>query len=236
MNLTYPSFILKLSGEALGEPEKGGISAPAAAPVIEEVLAAHKLGARIGIVVGAGNLWRGAGPRAESFNRTRAHQIGLLGTIMNAVALGEMLSLAGLKSRVYSALSVREIVPELNIPEARKAMEQGETVLFAGGTGNPYFTTDSAAALRAIQMSASAVFKATTVDGVYSADPKKDPNAVRYETLSFDEALAKGLKVMDATAFDLCRENRVPIVVFCMKEKGAMARLVKGEKLGTLVK
>jgi uridylate kinase len=234
MKLQYGSMLLKLSGEALGEGGRGIVTS-IVQPMVKMIGEAHEAGIKLGVVVGAGNLWRGAGPEAHGFDLTRSHQIGLLGTIMNAVALSEILIKSGVPSRAYSAIALREIIPSVDIHEARRAMDAGEVVLFGGGTGNPYFTTDSAAALRAVEMGVSVLAKGTKVDGVYDRDPMKDPNAKKFDRISYEDILRLNLKVMDACAFAICRDNRLPIVVFNMTEPSALARIAKGEKMGTLV-
>jgi uridylate kinase len=234
MTLTYGSMLLKLSGEALGEGGRGIVTS-AVQPMVKMIGEAHEAGIKLGVVVGAGNLWRGAGPEAHGFDLTRSHQIGLLGTIMNAVALSEILIKSGVPSRAYSAIALREIIPSVDIHEARRAMDAGEVVLFGGGTGNPYFTTDSAAALRAVEMGVGVLAKGTKVDGVYDRDPMKDPNAKKFDRISYEDILRLNLKVMDASAFAVCRDNRLPVVVFNMAEPSALVRIAKGEKMGTLV-
>ena len=227
-------MLLKLSGEALGEGGRGIVTS-FAQPMVRMIGEAREAGVKIGIVIGAGNLWRGAGPEANGFDLTRSHQIGLLGTIMNAVALSEILIKSGIPSRAYSAIAMREIIPSVDIHEARRAMNAGEVVVFGGGTGNPYFTTDSAAALRAVEMGADVLAKGTKVDGVYDRDPMKDPAAVKFERNSYDDVLRLNLRVMDASAFAICRDNRLPVIVFNMADHSALIRIAQGEKMGTVV-
>jgi len=231
---TLRRVLLKLSGESLGE-HGGGISPAVAAHVAGEIAAAHAIGVQIAIVVGAGNLLRGAAFSKQGTNRATADQMGMLATAINALALQDALERQGVATRAMSAVEMRSVMEPYIRRRAVRHLEKERIVILAGGTGNPYFTTDTAAALRAAELGVDAILKATKVDGVYSADPKRDPGAVRFEQLTFREALHKDLGVMDRTAFTLCMENDLPIMVFDMFVDGNMARAVHGEAIGTWV-
>ena len=226
--------LLKLSGEALMGTESYGIDPAVLKATARDIVAAAP-GVGLAIVIGGGNIFRGVSSSAEHMDRAQADLMGMLATIMNALALSEALNAMGLRTQVQSALAVGTAVPPFDRQKALRALEQGEAVVFAAGTGNPFFTTATAASLRALEMGAEIMLKATKVDGVYSADPKRDPNAVRYRRLSYDEVLRRRLGVMDATAIALLREFRVPLRVFDMTAPGALARILSGEDEGTLV-
>ena len=234
-NLTYRRILLKLSGEALMGDEDYGIDPKVINRLAREVIEAQQAGAEVALVIGGGNIFRGVAPGAQGMDRATADYMGMLATVMNALALADAMRHVGITARVMSAIGIEQVVEPYVRPKALQYLEEGKVVVFAAGTGNPFFTTDTAAALRGAEISAEIVLKATKVDGVYTADPKKDPNATRYESISFDEAIAKNLQVMDATAFALCRDQRLPIKVFSIVKPGAMKAVIMGEDEGTLV-
>lgn len=231
----YKRVVVKLSGEALQGSSGHGVDPTASAYVAGEMKELRLLGVQVSIVIGGGNIIRGLQAHAGGMDRITADYMGMLGTVINGLALRDALEKSGLEGRVMSAIEIGVVVEPFNRRGAVRHLEKGRVVVFVGGTGNPYFSTDSAAALRASEIGADAVLKATKVDGVYSADPMKNPDAVLYEGISYDDALRKNLRVMDATAFALCRENRIPIRVFNMTVPGNFRKAVLGEKVGTLV-
>ncbi len=231
----YRRVLLKLSGEALMGARGYGIDPEVLARLADELLAVRKLGVELAVVIGGGNIFRGIEGAATGMDRASADYMGMLATIMNAIALQDAIERKGGVVRVISALHVKEVAEPYIRRRALRHLEKGRIVIFAAGTGNPYFTTDTAASLRAMEINADAVFKGTKVDGVYSADPLRDPHAKRYARLSFSEALAKRLKVMDATALSLCRDHNMPIIVFNVTKPGEMVRAIAGEPVGTLV-
>jgi uridylate kinase len=231
----YKRILLKLSGEALMGDDPFGINRQTIETIVEEVAAVAELGVEIGAVIGGGNIFRGVALGAAGMDRATADYMGMLATIMNALALADVMRQKGLNARVQSAINIEQIVEPYIRPKAIRYLEEGKIVVFAAGTGNPFFTTDTAAALRGSEVGAEAVLKATKVDGVYTADPKINPDAQRYHRLTFDEAIAKRLGVMDATALALCRDQRLPIIVFSLYKAGALKRIVMGEDEGTLV-
>ena len=231
----FKRILLKLSGEALMGDDAYGINRQTICEIVGEVKSVVELGLQVGVVIGGGNIFRGVAPGATGMDRAQADYMGMLATVMNALALQDAMRSAGLVARVQSALNIEQVVEPYIRGRAIRYLEQGRTVIFAGGTGNPFFTTDTAAALRGAEIGAEIVLKATNVDGIYSADPKKDPLATRFETISFNEVIAKNLKVMDATAFALCRDQKLPINVFSIFKSGALKRVVLGEPEGTLV-
>jgi len=231
----YQRVLLKLSGESLGGPAGEGINEEWVAAYADEVVAAVKAGHQIGIVIGGGNIFRGISGVKSGFERVDADKMGMLATVINSLALAMAIRARGVKAEVFTATPMEPIANYYMRDKAVAILEAGGVALIAGGTGNPFFTTDSGAALRALEIGADALLKGTRVDGVYTADPEKDPNAVRYETLTFDKALSDHLKVMDATAFALCDQGNMPIVVFDMNKKGNLGALLKSEKVGTLV-
>ncbi len=231
----YKRILLKLSGEALMGDDSFGINRSTIERIVGEVAQVAALGVEIAIVIGGGNIFRGVAPGAAGMDRATADYIGMLATIMNALALQDAMRQAGLNARVQSALNIEQVVEPYIRNKAIRYLEEGKIVIFAAGTGNPFFTTDTAAALRGTEIGAEMVLKATKVDGVYTADPKQHPDAKRYDKLSFDEAMIKNLRVMDATAFALCRDQKLPITVFSILKAGAMKRVVTGENEGTLV-
>lgn len=231
----YQRILLKLSGEALMGDDAFGINRDTIVRMVGEVAEVTKLGVQVAVVIGGGNIFRGVAGGSVGMDRATADYMGMLATVMNALALGDAMDKVGLTARVMSAIAIEQVVEPYIRPKALQYLEEGKVVIFAAGTGNPFFTTDTAAALRGSEIGAQIVLKATKVDGVYSADPKKDPGATRYNKLSFDDAIAKNLGIMDATAFALCRDQRLPIKVFSIVKHGALKRVVLGQDEGTLV-
>ncbi|OGB90752.1 MAG: UMP kinase [candidate division NC10 bacterium RIFCSPLOWO2_02_FULL_66_22] len=234
--LKYRRILLKISGEALAGQQEYGISADVVRFIAEEVREVHRFGVQIGMVIGGGNIFRGVEASAQGMDRSSADYMGMLATVINGLALQDALEKAGVDTRVQTAIEMREIAEPFIRRRALRHLEKGRVVIFVGGTGNPYFTTDTAAALRAMEITADIVLKATKVDGVYSADPKTDPTAQKFDELSYIEVLSRRLKVMDSTAISLCMDNGFPIVVFNLQEKGRLRQLVFGERVGTLVR
>jgi uridylate kinase len=231
----FKRILLKLSGEALMGDDAYGINRETLWRIVNEVKTVTDLGVEVGVVIGGGNIFRGMAGASSGMDRATADYMGMLATVMNAMALSDAMRQAGMNARVQSALSIEQVVEPYIRGKAIRYLEEGRVVIFGGGTGNPFFTTDTAAALRGSEIGAEIVLKATKVDGVYSADPKKDPAATRYNKISFDEAIGRGLGVMDATAFALCRDQKLPINVFSILKAGALKRVVMGEDEGTLV-
>lgn len=231
----YRRILLKLSGEALMGGDAYGINRQTIGEVVGEIKSVVAMGVQIGVVIGGGNIFRGVAPAATGMDRAQADYMGMLATVMNSLAMQDAMRVAGIPCRVQSALSIEQVVEPYIRGRAIRYLEQGRIVIFAAGTGNPFFTTDTAAALRGAEIGAEIVIKATKVDGIYTADPKKDPAATRYDRISFDEAIAQNLAVMDATALALCRDQRLPINVFSIFKAGALKRVVLGEDEGTLV-
>ena len=231
----HKRILLKLSGEALMGDDPFGINRATIVRMVEEVAEVVNMGVEIGVVIGGGNIFRGVAPGAAGMDRATADYMGMLATVMNALALQDAMRQAGISSRALSALNIEQVVEPYIRGKAIRYLEEGKVVIFAAGTGNPFFTTDTAAALRGAEIGAELVLKATKVDGVYTADPKKDPSARRYTKISFDEAMAQNLGIMDATAFALCRDQKLPIKVFSIFKHGALRRVVMGEDEGTLV-
>ena len=228
--------ILKLSGEALrGAGSKDNISPEIVDRIAREIREAVDGGLQLGVVVGGGNFWRGASASARGMDRATADYVGMLATVMNALALEGALTHHGVKCIVQSAIEMKNVAETFIRRRAKGALAEGRVVIFAAGTGNPFFSTDTTAALRANEMGADVILKATQVDGVYSADPRKDPNATRYETVTFHECLSKRLNVMDATAFSLCMDNHIPIIIFDLGPEGNLSHALRGEQIGTLV-
>lgn len=230
----YKRVLLKLSGEALAGENKTGLSAEVLDDITNQVKEIRDLGVEVAIVVGGGNFWRGI--YGKKMERTTSDYMGMLATTINALALQDALESKGMFTRVQTAIEMREIAEPFIKRKATKHLEKGRIVIFACGTGNPFFTTDTCAALRAAEIDAEVILVAKTIDGVYSADPKVDPNAVKYDEISYADILAKDLRVMDLTATTLCKDNGIPLIVFAMNEKGNMLKAVQGEKVGTLVK
>jgi uridylate kinase len=231
----YKRVLLKLSGEALMGDDAYGINRQMIERMTSDVADVVRKGVELAIVIGGGNIFRGVALGASGMDRATADYMGMLATVMNALALQDALRRAGVEARVQSALNIEQVVEPYIRPKALRYLEEGKVVIFAAGTGNPFFTTDTAAALRGSEMGVEIVLKATKVDGVYTADPKKDPAATMYHTITFDEAIVKNLQVMDATAFALCRDQKLPIKVFSITKPGALQRVVAGEDEGTLV-
>ena len=212
-----------------------GINRATIVRMVEEIAEITRMGVQVAVVIGGGNIFRGVAGGSVGMDRATADYMGMLATVMNALALGDTMDKAGLTARVMSAIAIERVVEPYVRPKALQYLEEGKVVIFAAGTGNPFFTTDTAAALRGAEIGAEIVLKATKVDGVYSADPKKDPAATRYTSITFDEAMGKNLEVMDATAFALCRDQKLPLKVFSIFKHGALKRVVNGEDEGTLV-
>jgi len=231
----YRRVVVKVSGEALMGPDSFGIHQPTLERIAADLMASQRLGVAIAVVVGGGNIFRGVNVSEKGVARATGDMMGMLATVMNALALESAIEKAGLAARTMSALTMPDVCEAYERGRALRHLEQGRLVLLAGGTGNPFFTTDTTAVLRAAEIGAEAVLKATNVDGVYSADPKKDKNATRYDRLSHQEAIERDLKVMDTTAFALARENRMPIIVFSIREKGAIAAVLRGKGRATVV-
>src|ERR1700716_23595 len=231
----YRRVVVKVSGEALMGPDDYGIHQPTLERIAADLVATHALGVEIGVVVGGGNVFRGVKVSAQGIPRVTGDMMGILATVMNALALETAIEKAGAAARTMSALAMPEVCETYERRRALRHLEKGRLVLLAAGTGNPFFTTDTTAVLRAAEIGAAAVLKATDVDGVYSADPKQDKKAMRYDRLTHQEAIERKLKVMDTTAFALARENRMPIIVFSIREKGAIAAVLRGKGRFTVV-
>jgi uridylate kinase len=231
----YRRVLLKVSGEALMGADQFGINTAVIDRIAADVKEASDAGSEICMVVGGGNIFRGLAGAAKGIERATADYMGMLATVMNALALQAGLERTGLSCRVQSAIAMNNVCEPYVRRRAERHLEKGRVVIFAAGTGNPFFTTDTAAALRAAEMGCNAMLKATQVDGVYSADPKKDPNATRYDSLSYHEVLAQNLQVMDAAAISLSRENKIPILVFSLAEKGALAQVLAGRGRATII-
>jgi uridylate kinase len=231
----YRRVVVKVSGEALMGPDDYGIHQPTLERIAADLVATHALGVELGVVVGGGNVFRGVKVSAQGIPRVTGDMMGILATVMNALALETAIEKAGAAARTMSALAMPEVCETYERRRALRHLEKGRIVLLAAGTGNPFFTTDTTAVLRAAEIGAGAVLKATDVDGVYSADPKQDKKATRYDRLTPGEAIERNLKVMDATAFALARENRMPIIVFSIREKGAIAAVLRGQGRFTVV-
>ena len=236
MSRAYKRVVLKLSGEALREPgSEDNISPEIVEGIARQIKAAHQTGLEIAIVVGGGNFWRGAAAAGRGMDRATADYVGMLATVMNSLALQSMLEAVGVPTRVQSAIEMKNVAESFIRRVAIRHLEKGRVVIFGAGTGNPFFTTDTTAALRASEIGADVIFKATKVDGVYDKDPNKYSDAVRYETVTYNEALSQNLKVMDGTAFTLCQDNSIPIVVFDMTVDGNIRKALTGDDVGTVV-
>ena len=231
----YKRILLKLSGEALMGEDSYGINRPTIERIVSEIAGVAGLGVEVAVVIGGGNIFRGVAPAAAGMDRATADYMGMLATVMNALALQDAMHRVNLVARVQSALNIEQVVEPYIRGKAMRYLEEGKIVIFAGGTGNPFFTTDTAAALRGMEMNVELVLKATKVDGVYTEDPKTHADAMRYKSITFDEAIIKHLKVMDATALTLCRDQKLPINVFSIFKPGAFKRVVTGQDEGTLV-
>lgn len=229
----YKRILLKLSGEVLAGDKGHGIDQPTVDVICKSVKDVVDLGVEVGLVVGGGNFWRGR--TSGNMDRTRADHIGMLATVMNSLALCDALEQLGVDVRVQTAIEMRQIAEPYIRNRATRHLEKGRVVIFGCGTGNPFFTTDTAAALRAVEIDADIICKATNVDGIYSADPKKDPNAVKYDKLKYLDVISEGLNVMDTTAISLCMDNNLPILVFNLNDPSNIVKAVKGETIGTIV-
>ena len=233
--MKYKRILLKLSGESLMGEQEYGISPEMLSQYATEIKQAKELGAEIAVVIGGGNIFRGLQGAAKGMDRVQGDYMGMLATVINSMALQSELEQQGVATELLSGLAIEPICKETSRRRMISSLKDGKVVIIAGGTGNPYFTTDTASTLRAIEMKADVILKGTRVDGVYTADPEKDPSATKYSTLTYDEALSKKLKIMDLTAFALCQENKMPIYVFDMNTKGNLQKVVKGEHIGTIV-
>jgi len=235
MALKYKRILLKLSGESLMGNKSYGIDSERLSVYAEEIIAIAKQGVQVAIVIGGGNIYRGMQAEGSGIDRVQGDHMGMLATVINSLALQSALEAQGYKTRLLSAIKMEQIAEPFIRRRAVRHLEKGRIVIFGAGTGNPYFTTDTAASLRAIEIGADVILKGTRVDGIYTADPEKDPVATKYERVTFAEVYEKGLNVMDMTAFTLCKENDLPIIVFDMNKTGNLGRLVSGEPMGTLV-
>ncbi len=231
----YQRILLKLSGEALMGDDAYGINRATIVRIVQEIKEVTALGCQVAVVIGGGNIFRGVAGGSVGMDRATADYMGMLATVMNSLALGDTMRQEGMTARVMSAIAIDQVCESYVRPKALQYLEEGKVVIFAAGTGNPFFTTDTAAALRGAEIGAQIVLKATKVDGIYSADPKKDPAASRYAKITFDEAISRNLAVMDATAFALCRDQKLPIKVFSIVKPGALKSVVLGSDEGTLV-
>jgi uridylate kinase len=232
----YRRVLLKLSGEALAGDAKQGINTDVIAQIAQDINEAHELGAEIGIVIGGGNIFRGVAASAKGMDRASSDYMGMLATVINALALQDALEKADLATRVQTAIGMAEIAEPYIRRKAIRHLEKGRVVIFAAGTGNPYFTTDTAAALRAMEINADVIMKATKVDGIYDKDPKIHSDAVKFDEIKYIDVLNRGLQVMDSTAISLCMDNKLPIITFNLTEKGNIARVIRGEDIGTIVR
>jgi len=235
-SLAYKRVMLKISGEALAGTQEYGLSTDVVGFIAEEVREVYRLGIQVAMVIGGGNIFLGVEASARGMDRASADYMGMLATCINGLAMQSALEKLGVDTRVQTAIEMREVAEPFIRRRALRHLDKGRVVIFVGGTGNPYFTTDTAAALRAMEIGAEVVLKATKVDGVYTADPKLDPTAQKFDELTYIEVLSRRLKVMDSTAISLCMDNGFPIVVFNMHERGSLGRLVRGERVGTLVR
>jgi uridylate kinase len=232
----YKRVLLKLSGEALAGADGNGINLDMLSQIAKDVKEAHSLGVQLGLVVGGGNIFRGVAASVEGMDRASSDYMGMLATAINCLALQDALEKIKLETRVQSAIEMAEIAEPYIRRRALRHLEKGRIVIFAAGTGNPYFTTDTAAALRAMEINAEVIMKATKVDGIYDKDPMRHKNAKKFDQISYIDVLNRGLNVMDSTAISLCMDNKLPIITFSLKEAGNIARVIRGEKIGTLVK
>ncbi|KQC30052.1 UMP kinase [Flagellimonas eckloniae] len=233
--MQYKRILLKLSGEALMGEQQYGIDPVRLSEYAEDIKAVIAKGIEVAIVIGGGNIFRGLSGASQGMDRVQGDHMGMLATVINGLALQSALELQGVETRLQSAIKINEVAEPFIRRRAIRHLEKGRVVIFGGGTGNPYFTTDSAAVLRAIEIKADVILKGTRVDGIYTSDPEKDKNATKFDSISFNEVLSKGLKVMDTTAFTLSQENELPIVVFDMNTRGNLMKLVSGENIGTVV-
>jgi uridylate kinase len=234
--MKYKRILLKLSGESLSGKEKTGIDAKQLSEYAKEICQVVGAGTQVAVVIGGGNIFRGLKGVGQGFDRVQGDYMGMLATIINSMALQSALENLKQKSQVFSGIEIDPVCKKMSRRRATEALEKGRVVIIAGGTGNPFFTTDTAAALRAVEIKADVILKGTRVDGVYNADPEKVKNAKKYDTLTFSEAYEKKLNIMDLTAFTLCSENNIPVIVFNMNVKGNLKKVVEGKNIGTLVK
>ena len=233
--MQYNRILLKLSGEALMGEKQYGVDGERLSEYAEEIKQVVDKGIEVAIVIGGGNIFRGLAGASNGMDRVQADHMGMLATVINGLALQSALEMKGIETRLQSAIKINEVAEPFIRRRAMRHLEKGRVVIFGGGTGNPYFTTDSAAVLRAIEIEADVILKGTRVDGIYTSDPEKDKTATKFDTISFEEVLTKGLKVMDTTAFTLSQENKLPIIVFDINKKGNLLKIVNGEKVGTKV-
>ena len=236
MALAYTRALLKISGEALGGEKGAGLNFPVLEGLAEEIKAVHALGVRFALVVGGGNIIRGVSASREGLDRVSADYMGMLATVINALALQDVLEKSGVDTRVMTAIRMESLAEPYIRRRANRHQQKGRLVIFAGGTGNPFFSTDTAGVLRALEIEAEVILKATNVDGVFTGDPRKDPSATFIPELTYQEAIVKNYAVMDANAFGLCKENQLPIVVFNINQPGAIGRVLAGERVGTIVR
>jgi uridylate kinase len=233
--MKYKKVLLKLSGESVGGPDGNGLDKNVLSVYARQIRKVVDAGCRVGIVIGGGNIFRGLGGSDEGYDRYKGDQMGMLATVINSLALESFLTRAGCKAKVFTSVRMEPVGELYHRDRVSEAMDSGHVCILAGGTGNPFFTTDTAAALRAVELGCEVLLKGTRVDGVYTADPEKDPAAVKYDTLTFDEALEKKLKVMDQTAFAMCSENKMPVIVFDMNTEGNLEAVITGRKCGTFL-
>jgi uridylate kinase len=234
--MKYKRVLLKLSGESLAGKQKDGFSVEVLASYARQIKDAADAGTQIGIVIGGGNIFRGIQGAGKGFDRVKGDQMGMLATIINSLALQSALADVGARTKVMTSIRMEPVGELFSKDKALEYLDAGYVVIIGGGTSNPYFTTDSASALRGVEIEAEVLLKGTRVDGVYTADPEKDPKATKFDALTFDQVYARGLKIMDLTAFTLCRENNLPIVVFDMDTPGNLGQILKGDKIGTIIK
>ena len=236
MELAYSRALLKISGEALAGEKGVGLDYHVVEGLADQIKAVHAMGVHLSLVVGGGNIIRGTSASREGLDRVNADYMGMLATVINALALQDVLEKLGVHTRVMTAIRMESLAEPYIRRRAQRHLEKGRLVIFAGGTGNPFFSTDTAAVLRALEVESDVILKATNVDGIYTGDPKADPGATFIPELTFQEAIVKGYAVMDANAFGLCKANQLPIIVFNIKEPGAIARILRGERVGTIVR
>lgn len=233
---SYKRILLKLSGEALMAGRSHGIDPQRLSDYVEEIIEIAKSGVQVAIVIGGGNIFRGISGVDDGFDRVKGDYMGMMATVINGLALLSSFESKNAKARLFTAFRMEPVAEFYYKPNVIEALNNGEIVIFSGGTGNPFFTTDTASALRAVEIEADVMLKGTRVDGVYTSDPEKDTDAEKYDTLTFDEAIEKNLRILDQTAFAMCRENELPVIVFNMNERGNLKKLISGGKVGTLVK
>jgi uridylate kinase len=233
--MKYKRVLLKLSGESLQGDKSSVLDEVRLDHFAQEIRSVHEKGVQLAVVIGGGNIFRGLKGTTQGISRVQGDFMGMLATMINGLALQQALEVSGVKTCVLSALKTESVAEKITSRRTIAALDNGQVAILAGGTGNPFFTTDSAAVLRALEINADIILKGTRVDGIYTADPEKDPKAARYEVITFDEALQKGLKIMDLTAFTLCRDNHLPLIVFDANTEGNLLRILMGEKIGTLV-